>query len=353
MDLDTLLERFEHEYLALHNISALRRKQQVSLLRKLDASLKGRSLTQLQSRDVLAFIGAGMKRGLTPQTGVNQLGMIRSFATWLRAADLIDDPRLHALLATPAPRGGRSRPRPNPYTVDEIREFRRQLLIALPPLPTHGKGSQQLRAFRRRHSNGESPLLYGHLRAHARRLQIEAQVALALEAGLRRSEILNIPLAMLHHDNEDLIVVTAKQGPGREIRRSIPYTAHARACVKGWLDFRLMLAPDHNLPWLRLSLEGNDTGERSLEVQLRPETMTRFGRKLQHVIGPQWHWHRFRHTAATEWLRSGVRIEKVQRFMGHSNIMMTLRYTEILDSDITDAFAAAEADFAERLGLVA
>ena len=65
----------------------------------------------------------------------------------------------------------------------------------------------------------------------------------------------------------------------------------------------------------------------------------------------RWRWHRFRHTAATEWLRAGVPIEKVQRFMGHRSIELTLAYTEVLSSDMTDAFAAAEASFSERLGL--
>jgi site-specific recombinase XerD len=350
MELDTLLQRFASEYQAVHGISPGRRAEQLNLLRRLASSMGNKPLDQVRRQHVLEFMGQQLEAGISPQTVRNHLGMVRSFAVWLREADLASATRLAELQATRSPRGGSSRPMPNPYTVEELHEFRKALLKAFPAPPKKGHGSRQWRAFQRRRRNGESPLLHGPLRRHARRLQLEAQVALALEAGLRRIEIVDLSIPTLHYANEQLLVVTAKQGPGREIRRAIPYTAHARACVKQWLDFRYLLVPDHEHPWLQL---GATDGSYSLEAQLQPETMRRMSAKLPYMLGSKWRWHRFRHTAATEWLRSGVPIEKVQRFMGHSSITMTMRYVEILQGDINDAFAAAEADFAQRLGLAA
>jgi integrase len=40
-----------------------------------------------------------------------------------------------------------------------------------------------------------------------------------------------------------------------------------------------------------------------------------------HIVG----FHDFRHTAATTWLRSGVRVEVVSRWLGHANSVITLQ----------------------------
>jgi site-specific recombinase XerD len=77
------------------------------------------------------------------------------------------------------------------------------------------------------------------------------------------------------------------------------------------------------------------------------------GKSLTHVLhGDRWRWHRFRHTAATEWLRAGVPLERVRYFMGHASIEQTLAYAEILKEDIAESFSKAQPGFSERLGLV-
>jgi site-specific recombinase XerD len=47
--------------------------------------------------------------------------------------------------------------------------------------------------------------------------------------------------------------------------------------------------------------------------------------------------HRFRHTAATEWLRGGAQLQAVQRLLGHANIQTTLTYAKVQDSTLIDA----------------
>jgi integrase len=46
------------------------------------------------------------------------------------------------------------------------------------------------------------------------------------------------------------------------------------------------------------------------------------------------HFHNLRHTAATDMLRAGVRIEYVQKILGHASIAMTQIYVKILQSDL-------------------
>jgi site-specific recombinase XerD len=116
--------------------------------------------------------------------------------------------------------------------------------------------------------------------------------------------------------------------------------------VEQWLDFRSALGATHDSPWLSLHHGGGDRQE-----QLAPLSFRTFGRSLARDLDPYWKWHRLRHTAATEWLRAGVPIEKVRRFMGHSNIEQTLAYTEILSGDMATAFDEAHARFAANLRL--
>ena len=45
------------------------------------------------------------------------------------------------------------------------------------------------------------------------------------------------------------------------------------------------------------------------------------------------HPHRFRHSLATALLRKGVRIEVVQRILGHVSILTTMAYTRLSDAE--------------------
>jgi len=49
------------------------------------------------------------------------------------------------------------------------------------------------------------------------------------------------------------------------------------------------------------------------------------------------HPHRFRHTLATELLRRGVRLEVLQRLLGHVSITTTQAYTRLSDAEVIRA----------------
>lgn len=340
MDLDTILTRFEQEYLEINSISPARRLQQFSFLRNLAASLD-HPLTELSGRDARAFIGAELARGLHPNTGRKYVGFLRSFTNWAELAGALDPVLINELKLVRNPRGSSAQNAPRPYKPSEIKAMYAEINAYYPMLPVQGRGKYALRRF----TAGKTVGIKRHLWRHARRLQLEAQVALALELGLRRVEIIRTTIPALHYDNAHVVVLTAKQGPGIEPTRSIPYTNHARQVMQEWLDFRLVLGPRHDYPWLLLPQQGN-----TIE-QTEPQSYHALVRALRNV-GP-WSWHRLRHTAATEWLSAGVDLEKVREFMGHASIEQTLAYTKIKQSDVDTAFSEAEATFAARLGLAA
>lgn len=337
MTTEEVLDRFEAEYLAPNSITPARRHQQKVMLRHLAASIAPRPLTEVTGADANVFIGQELKRGLHVNTCRKYVGMLHSFAKWGMDSGVLT--HANDLTTVRNPRGSTSLNRPRPYKPEEIRQLYAAVAAKYPAMPAYGPGSRSLQ----RYLSGRQRSFHGAVWSHARRLQLEAQIALALELGLRRIEILHMTIPALHYDNEQVVVLTAKQGPGNEVTRVLPYPAHARKVMQEWLDFRWLLAPVHESPWLLLT---HGTGI----APLAPQTLGALARSLGDL---GYGWHRLRHTCATEWLRAKVPLEKVRLYMGHSNIEQTLAYAEIISSDMDEAFARADEDFARRLGLAA
>jgi integrase len=59
--------------------------------------------------------------------------------------------------------------------------------------------------------------------------------------------------------------------------------------------------------------------------------------------------HDLRHTFATRLIQSGVDVVTVQKILGHSTIMMTMRYVHSFEPQMRDAVARLEEKFAQSL----
>lgn len=327
------IERFEREYIAYHRITRPRAQQQVKLLRELESRIDG-EITEATFEDFSTFAGT-LVGTYHVNTVRKKLNMIRPFFAWCYAAGLITGDQWLRLKQVKDPRGASSITLPKPYTRKEMIAFWADLERALPLLPTNGVGSQALR----RWIQGRG--LWARLRRHAMRLQIEAMVKLALHGGLRRAEIFRLKLDDLHYDNE-YIVVVGKADPqtGEPKVREVPFTGPMRDAMYTWLEFRALLRPTHDSPWL--SLWGPDT-------HANPMTWETFSELLKDQIGGSWTWHRFRHTCATEWLRAGVALETVSTLLGHATLQQTLAYAKIAKSDVARAMGKRESDFSQAV----
>jgi site-specific recombinase XerD len=130
----------------------------------------------------------------------------------------------------------------------------------------------------------------------------------------------------------------------RQGYREVPYTEEGRRLVAEWLDFReTILKPGHNHPWMILRQGGG-----SYYAVLDRIGDFAFMSIPTHVGA--WHYHRFRHTAATEWLRAGVPLEHVSKLLGHANLTQTLVYAELVREDVARDVRRAEADFVTAVG---
>src|SRR5579859_3768962 len=88
---------------------------------------------------------------------------------------------------------------PQPCTRSQLRALQAILGERWPKLPR-----EEAEKWLPRYSEGRSP--YNRVRVHAIRLQIDAIVALALQMGLRRSEIFRLSVNDVHFDNAGAVV---------------------------------------------------------------------------------------------------------------------------------------------------
>ncbi len=149
--------------------------------------------------------------------------------------------------------------------------------------------------------------------------QARVMMTLMWRAGLRVSEALAVRAADVRLDGTQPTLRVSHGKGGRP--RMVPIHETLLPMLEG-----LRLYRDPSLPFV--------TANRS--------TVFRWVKKAVAVcvaagtvpggerIGP----HTFRHSAARHWLASGIPINRVQRWLGHSRMQTTLIYLEILPDDL-------------------
>lgn len=332
---EELLDRYHREYVLYNQISDERWRQQRKLLQDFDAAVGTKGLRGAGYAELQAFAGLLLASGLHVNTVRKKLNQIRPFYSWMYAAGIITPEQYLQIRNVKDPRGATATSDPKPYNRVEMRRFWIALDAAWPVLPASGRGSRAITRWEKG-QGGWRPVW-----KHAMRLQLNAMIRLALDCGLRRSEIYRLELADLHYDNEYLVVWRAAKGQrGVRVQQSIPMTIEVRQALYTWVEFRSKMKPGHTRPWL--SCYG--------PTSTQPMWWTRFQTLLQDTVGPEWAWHRLRHTCATEWLRAGMELEIVSRLLGHSNIQQTLCYAKIVSGDVTRHMERHESTFNDAVG---
>lgn len=327
-DTQQLIDRFRREYQDFHSISEARAKEQRALIAALGTEIAPAPLTEATAGDFQGLLGAMVSGGLHVNTVRKKANMVRPFFGWLYATGRIDADTYLRLKSVDNPRGSTARSKPRPYKRAELDEFYAQLEASLPLLPKHGRGSTLIQ----RWIAGKTR--WPRVAGHAMRLQVDAIVALALHCGLRRFEIFQLKPDDLHYDNDYIVVL----GKGKKVRE-VPFTEPAREAVRAWLDFRTLMRPECPETWL--SCFGHAWN--------RAMSDDRFAELLLKTVGPGWQLHRFRHTFATERLRSGVPLDVVSTTLGHSTLEQTRGYAEIVKQDVARELEKTEANFVERV----
>lgn len=333
------LERFQREYQQYNGISPQRASQQQKLLRAFEDH-GGKPLLECGGAEFGSFMAKLVEDGLHVNTVRKNGNMIRPFYAWAYGAGLYSGEDFMSIKAVKNPRGSSPQSEPNPYSAKELARFRRELEERLPLLPDYRVGY---------YTSGRAK--FARVAKHAQRLQIEAIVGLALYGGLRRAEIFALTIDEMHPENAYVVVrQRGSRSNGKDKHREVPHTKQSRQRVQTWLDFRELLIANpsrlkvgHDDPWLSLA------ANQPFQAWLKPMRWARFGELLSKQVGEGWELHRFRHTCATNYLRAGMPLEKVQRLLGHANIQQTLCYTKIVRDDIQRSVEQHEDAFEDQV----
>jgi site-specific recombinase XerD len=149
-------------------------------------------------------------------------------------------------------------------------------------------------------------------------LRDKAMLALYYGCGLRRNEGLNVNLRDILLEKE---LVYVRKGKGYK-ERYVPLTGSNKTDLENYINYsRPYLLNGKKEEALLL----NVNGKRLLAV------FERFG-KLKSAAGitKSAGLHTLRHSIATHLLQSGMKLEQIQRFLGHSSLESTQIYTHII-----------------------
>lgn len=323
----TTLDRFGAEYQQYHELSAGRREEQAKVIAALE-DFTGKAAEECSAAEVKRFLSSLGEAGAHVNTVRKKLHMLKPFFKWAWQSRLIDAETYMMIQDIAPPQKSSAQGLPRPYKRKELDQFWAELDAEYPRLD----GDYYWQRFDRGTSR------FRRVRKDAMRVQLEAITALALQCGLRRSEIFNASLDDIHHDNEYVVVRFGKGGKEREV----PHTEVSRAKVREWIEVRHRLKPRHKVAWL--SLWGTKKKDWSA-----PMSIHRF-EKLMLNVGSGWELHRFRHTCGTTWLRTTGRIELVKKLLGHSNITQTEGYAEVVRDDLARAIQNSELEFDAQTG---
>ena len=158
-----------------------------------------------------------------------------------------------------------------------------------------------------------------------------AIVGLMLFEGLRSKEVLDL-------NRSDLLLLEAQLrvcGKGQKTR-FLPLAPEAAHLIDHYLHVE---RPASATEALFVSLKGRARGHRMTAAGLR--SLFRHHRQTTGVTiaNP----HRFRHTFASDMLRSGVSLPALMRLMGHAHIQTTMVYVHITPLDVYQQYARAVA----------
>jgi integrase len=300
-------------------------------LRQFSEFLVPTLLTAARPTDLAAYLAQKTEAGFAPNTLRKERQMALSFFTWAHETGRVSAENLIAMQSVVSPQGATSRSRPENYSPKELRFFC-EVINARWPLMDDARAQK----FARRWRNGDTP--YSRIRKHAIRLQLDAVISLALHGGLRRREIFALHVDDLHYDNAYIVVWSGERWSSSY--REVPYTEEARAAVRAWLDFRACMGVKHDAPWLNLW---------AAKTAREPIGSDAFAKLLSAYADRSLNYRRLRHTCGIAWLKAGMKLWEVQRFLGHASLRDTLPYGEAVETSLQGRVERRQGSFSEAL----
>jgi len=153
-------------------------------------------------------------------------------------------------------------------------------------------------------------------------LRDRAMLALYYGCGLRKSEGLGLNVQDVQLEKE---LVLVRKGKGYK-SRFVPLSGRNKADLEAYLGYgRPYLVGSNKEDALLLNVNG-----KRLKTAFERMQKLRHASGIRQVIGL----HTLRHSIATHLLQSGMQLEQIQRFLGHSSLESTQIYTHIAHGEL-------------------
>ena len=148
----------------------------------------------------------------------------------------------------------------------------------------------------------------------------KAMLAVYYGCGLRRNEGVNLDINDILFDKNFVFVRKGKNYK----ERYVPMSTGVKEDLQNYIDFIRPILIKSNAKALFLNQYGRRLGSNSMANRLQ-------NLKETAEINKEAGLHALRHSIATHLLQSGMELEKIKRFLGHSSLESTQIYTHIAD----------------------
>lgn len=167
-------------------------------------------------------------------------------------------------------------------------------------------------------TRAEIQALYQATRSDVFGLRDKAILAIYYGCGLRRSEGINLDIKDILLDRN---LIYVRKGKNYK-ERYVPFTDGVREDLKNYIELSRPLLLKHPSSVLFISNQGKG---------MRGNTMLHRLNQLKERAGidKEAGLHSLRHSIATHLLESGMELEKIKQFLGHSSLESTQIYTHI------------------------
>jgi len=146
----------------------------------------------------------------------------------------------------------------------------------------------------------------------------KAMISIYYGCGLRRNEGLNLDIDDILF-NKDLVYV--RKGKNYK-ERYVPMTEGVKEELQNYVDYARTVLMKSPVKALFLTVKGNRLGSNGMADRLQLL-------KEKAEINKEAGLHALRHSIATHLLQSGMELDKIKRFLGHSSLESTQIYTHI------------------------
>jgi len=283
-----------YEYVIAHLYDKYRRNLTISTISQTGRTLhgfllflqdSGRSgVDEISRQDIAAYVEREQERGLKINSVRNHLQTVYAFIQYLIDNDIL------------------------PWEI-----LRKKIRVRLPEVLPRAIPAEDMRK----------------ILAVIETVRDRALIMLLLHTGMRIGELLQLKMAdIILPERKILLFIGEKNFHGR----TVYYSREAECALKKWLAIR-----DLNSEYLFYGYRGQELSYVGawmiMKKALRKAGLDHKGYSL----------HSLRHTFATNILNAGLRLEVLQKLLGHLTIDITLRYARISDVTREEAYFQAMA----------